>query len=75
MSPVTIGDSIVREINTKAPAERIFEALTNSSELLNWWGAKGKFQAPHVECDLRPGGRWKMPKRFLTARWTGRFSC
>jgi uncharacterized protein YndB with AHSA1/START domain len=56
-------DTIVQEIKIKAPVHRIFAALTNPDELLRWWGAKGKFQATDVECDLRPGGKWKMRVR------------
>jgi uncharacterized protein YndB with AHSA1/START domain len=52
---------IVQEITIKAPAERIFEALTNPGERLKWWwGAKGIFEITHVESDLRPGGKWTM---------------
>ena len=48
------------EITIKGLAERIFEALTNPDELVKWWGAEGKFQATHMESDLRPGGKWMM---------------
>ena len=58
-----VDDAIVQEVTIKAPAERIFEALTNPDELLKWWGAKGKFQTVHAECDPRPGGRWMMRVR------------
>jgi len=54
------SDTIVQEISINASAERIFEALTNPAELLNWWGVEGKFQATHVECELRPGGSWEI---------------
>lgn len=60
MNPTTENDTIVQEITIKAPAERIFEALTNPGELVKWWGAQGKFQATYVESDLRPGGKWMM---------------
>jgi uncharacterized protein YndB with AHSA1/START domain len=60
-------DTIVREITIKAPAARIFDALTNPEELVTWWGAPGKFHATHAECDLRPGGRWMM----RVTNWTG----
>ncbi len=53
-------DSIVRQITIKAPALRIFHALTDPAELLQWWAAEGQFHATHVECDPRPGGRWMM---------------
>jgi uncharacterized protein YndB with AHSA1/START domain len=61
MNPVaTSEDTIVQEVSIKAPAARIFAALTNPDELLKWWAAEGKFRATNVECDLRPGGRWSM---------------
>jgi uncharacterized protein YndB with AHSA1/START domain len=53
-------DAIVQEVTIKAPAEKIFNALTNPDELLKWWGAEGKFQCVHAESDLRPGGKWRM---------------
>lgn len=60
MNPTSTGDTIVQEITIKAPAERIFKALTNPEERLQWWGAEGRFQATHMESDLRPGGKWAM---------------
>lgn len=36
MNPTTENDTIVQEITIKAPAERIFEALTNPGELVKW---------------------------------------
>jgi uncharacterized protein YndB with AHSA1/START domain len=61
MSPITVGeDTIVQEITIKAPAERIFNALTKPAELLKWWKSEGSFQLIHAECDLRPGGKWMM---------------
>jgi uncharacterized protein YndB with AHSA1/START domain len=61
MNTTTAGkDSIVQEAAIKAKAERIFDALTSPAELLRWWRVTGKFQAAEVECDLRPGGKWRM---------------
>ena len=60
MNPTNVTDTIVQEITIKAPAERIFEALTNPDERVKWWGAEGRFQVTHVESDLRPGGKWTM---------------
>jgi len=61
MSPITVReDEIVQEVVIKAPAERIFRALTRPEELLRWWAAEGKFQVIEAECDLQPGGRWRM---------------
>lgn len=61
MNPMEISDdTIVQEITIKSSAERIFEALTNSGELVKWWGVGGKFQVTHMESDLRPSGKWRM---------------
>ncbi len=60
MNPAKAIDAIVQEITIKAPAERIFEALTNPEQRLKWWGSEGKYETMQVESDLRPGGRWMM---------------
>jgi uncharacterized protein YndB with AHSA1/START domain len=52
--------AIVKEIIIKAPADRIYEALTDPSQRVEWWGAEGRFQAAHMESDLRTGGAWLM---------------
>ncbi len=58
MNPVNVSDTIVKEISIRAPAERIFEALTNPQQRLKWWGAEGQYRGTHMESDLRPGGKW-----------------
>jgi uncharacterized protein YndB with AHSA1/START domain len=61
MSPITLHDDrIVQEIVIKAPAERVFRALTRPEELLKWWAAEGKFKVVNAECNLEPGGKWLM---------------
>jgi len=61
MNPTTANkNTIVQETAINAKAERIFDALTSPEELLRWWRVTGKFQAAEVECDLRPGGKWRM---------------
>jgi uncharacterized protein YndB with AHSA1/START domain len=64
----TSEDTLVQEITIKGTADRIFTALTKPDELVEWWGAVGKFQATHVESDLRPGGDWKMRVRSSDGR-------
>jgi uncharacterized protein YndB with AHSA1/START domain len=61
MSPITLHDDrIVQEIVIKAPAERVFAALTRPEELLKWRAAEGKFKVVNAECNLQPGGKWLM---------------
>jgi len=54
------AQTIVQEITINAPAERIFEALTDPDQRREWWGIEGRFQATHAEADLRVGGKWRM---------------
>jgi len=51
------SDAIIKEIVIKAPAARIFEALADPAQRVKWWGTEGRFQATHMESDLRPGYR------------------
>jgi uncharacterized protein YndB with AHSA1/START domain len=60
MNPTSESDTIVQEVTIKGLADRIFEALTNPDQRVKWWGAEGRFQATHMESDLRHGGKWMM---------------
>lgn len=55
-----VDDTIVEEVTINAPAQRIFNALTNPVELLKWWNLEGKFKAVQAVTDVRPGGKWMM---------------
>ena len=59
---MTIGadETVIQEITIKAPAKRIFEALTDPEQRTAWWGIEGRFQATQFESDLRIGGKWQM---------------
>ena len=60
MNAATSSDTIVKEIIINAPAARVFEALSDPSQRVKWWGVEGKFQVTQMESDLRPGGAWVM---------------
>lgn len=60
MNPTTLSDAIVQEITIDAPAERVFEALTNPEQRMKWWGSKDRFEVNQFESDLRVGGKWMM---------------
>jgi uncharacterized protein YndB with AHSA1/START domain len=59
MTGVQENGIVVTEITIKAPAARIFRALTDPAELPLWWGADGMYHCTHMECDLRVGGKYK----------------
>lgn len=60
MNTSSANNTIVQEIIIKAPADVIFEALTNPAQRIKWWGGEGRFQTTHMESDLRAGGKWIM---------------
>jgi uncharacterized protein YndB with AHSA1/START domain len=41
-----------------APRERVFQAWTDPAQIVQWFGPDG-FQVESLECDIRPGGRWR----------------
>jgi uncharacterized protein YndB with AHSA1/START domain len=42
-----------------APRPAVYRALTEPEELGKWWGPRG-FTVPHVDFDLRVGGRYRI---------------
>ena len=55
----TDQDSIVSEIYIAAPPERVFQALVDPAQILQWWGQAGVYVCQEYESDLRVGGRWR----------------
>ena len=41
-----------------APRERVFQAWTDPKQVVQWFGPDG-FKVESLECDIRPGGRWR----------------
>jgi uncharacterized protein YndB with AHSA1/START domain len=60
------NDSVITEIEIAAPAERIFRALTDRDQALQWSGGKD-FQITHWEMDARVGGKWRLVSKQRTA--------
>ncbi len=59
MNQTSTSDTIRKEIAINAPAERVFEALVDPNQRLQWWG-HGPYRMTHAESDLRPGGKWEL---------------
>ena len=53
------SDEIVSEIHIDAPAERVFQALVDPSQVVQWWGQVGIYRCTKFESDLRVGGTWR----------------
>lgn len=52
-------DAIVSEVKIAAPPERVFRALSDPQQLLQWWGSEGPCKATVWEFDARRGGKWR----------------
>lgn len=53
------SDEIVSEIQIDAPVERVFQALVDPSQVVQWWGQTGIYRCTKFESDLRVGGIWR----------------
>ncbi len=50
-------DAVISEVFIAAPPERVFQALTNREQALQW-GSSQEFKLTKWEMDPRPGGKW-----------------
>jgi uncharacterized protein YndB with AHSA1/START domain len=57
MNHANSGGSLTLEVLIRAPAERVFTALTNPEERVKWWGAEGRFKAPTAPARSIVAGR------------------
>jgi len=53
-----------------APRELVFEALTNSEHVPQWYGPRG-WTLPVCDIDLRPGGAWRFVLRSADGQEMG----
>jgi uncharacterized protein YndB with AHSA1/START domain len=51
-------DAIQAEIFVAAPPERVFQAITDPTQMAKWWGQNGVYRVTGGQSDLRPGGKW-----------------
>ena len=69
-------DAIVSEVEVKAPAERVFQALTDPRQLKLWWNSD-ECQTEFFGMDTRPGGQWRFGTRKsnLNVNGVNQFFC
>jgi uncharacterized protein YndB with AHSA1/START domain len=60
------NDAVVTEIEIAAPPERVFHALIDREQALQW-GKSDAFEMTLWEMDARPGGKW----RFVSKQRVG----
>jgi len=52
-------DSIDVEIFIAAPAERVFQAITDPAQVSQWWGRKGMYRITVREGVVKVGEKWR----------------
>ncbi|HEV7610687.1 MAG TPA: SRPBCC domain-containing protein [Steroidobacteraceae bacterium] len=55
----SMTETLTEEIAIDVPPERVFEAWTEASHLMAWWGDGTEFRTTSWEGDLRVGGKWR----------------
>jgi len=69
-------DAIVSEIEIAAPPERVFKALVDPAQLMQWWNSD-QCKTEYFEMDTRRGSKWRFGTRKSTLDVNGvnQFSC
>ena len=69
-------DALVSEIHVAAPAERIFQALIDPKQVMQWWNSPD-CQIESFSFDPRKGGCWTYDtqKTKLNINGTSKFHC
>jgi uncharacterized protein YndB with AHSA1/START domain len=52
-------DELISEMHIAAPPERVFQALIDPQQVLQWWGQAGMYRCTEFTADVRPGGKWR----------------
>ncbi len=57
---------VLAVVEIDVPPERVFRALTDPDELIQWWGSPDTYQLTEATSDLRVGGKWRTDGRGAT---------
>jgi uncharacterized protein YndB with AHSA1/START domain len=51
-------NAVLSEVFIAAPPDRVFQAITDPSQMARWWGQAGVYRITERTADVRPGGKW-----------------
>jgi uncharacterized protein YndB with AHSA1/START domain len=51
---------VIATVDIAGSAERVFRALTDPKELVQWWGSPETYRAHRWDADFCVGGRWRV---------------
>jgi uncharacterized protein YndB with AHSA1/START domain len=60
--------AILATVDIAVPMERVFRALTDPRELMQWWGSPETYRAHAWEADFRVGGKWRVDGKSADGR-------
>jgi len=52
-------NTVIAEVFIAAPPARVFQAISDPTQLPRWWGQDGLYRVTKSTMDLRPGGKWR----------------
>src|SRR5216683_627769 len=52
------NDVVTAEVFIAAPRERVFQAISDPHQAVQWWGQGGKYRLSEFKMDVRVGGKW-----------------
>lgn len=52
-------NAVIAEIFIAAPPARVFQAISDPTQLPKWWGQDGLYHVTKSTMDVRPGGKWR----------------
>jgi uncharacterized protein YndB with AHSA1/START domain len=52
-------DAVIAEVFVAAPPARVFQAISDPTQLPRWWGQDGMYHVTKSIMDVRPGGKWR----------------
>src|SRR3984885_16024059 len=52
-------NAVIVEIVIAAPPARVFQAISDPTQLPKWWGQSDLYQVTKAPMDVRPGGKWR----------------
>jgi uncharacterized protein YndB with AHSA1/START domain len=64
-------DAVIAEVHIAAPAARVFHALTDSAQAMQW-GTSDLFETTVWEMDPKLGGKWQFIARELKGKNAGK---
>jgi uncharacterized protein YndB with AHSA1/START domain len=60
--------SVLATVDVAASPERVFRALSDPKELVEWWGSPETYRAHTYHSDFRVGGRWRVEGTSATGQ-------